>query len=83
MPLLSFLRLLASLFARLFAYRFVLALANSHFTTLRFTCSHPHVAHLHLLFPQARAGEGDHRIWDMKPKHLFSGKRGIGKTDRR
>jgi nucleolar GTP-binding protein len=31
----------------------------------------------------ARAGEGDHRIWDMKPKHLFSGKRGIGKTDRR
>jgi|Transcript_13919 nucleolar GTP-binding protein len=28
-------------------------------------------------------GEGDHWIPDMKPKHLYSGKRGIGKTDRR
>jgi len=31
----------------------------------------------------ARAGEGDHRIWNDMPRHLFSGKRGIGKTDRR
>mmetsp|Transcript_46701 Transcript_46701/g.123353 ORF Transcript_46701/g.123353 Transcript_46701/m.123353 type:complete len:646 (-) Transcript_46701:190-2127(-) len=28
-------------------------------------------------------GEADHWIPDMKPKHLYSGKRGIGKTDRR
>lgn len=31
----------------------------------------------------ARKGEGDRVILNMKPKHLFSGKRGIGKTDRR
>ncbi|KAK9843474.1 hypothetical protein WJX81_004449 [Elliptochloris bilobata] len=31
----------------------------------------------------ARRGEGDRHIPDLKPKHLFSGKRGIGKTDRR
>jgi nucleolar GTP-binding protein len=31
----------------------------------------------------ARKGEGDRHIFDMKPKHLFTGKRGIGKTDRR
>ena len=29
----------------------------------------------------ARKGEGDRHIPDMKPKHLFSGKRGNGKTD--
>jgi len=29
----------------------------------------------------ARKGEGDRHIADEKPKHLFSGKRGIGKTD--
>ncbi|KGK36955.1 hypothetical protein JL09_g3892 [Pichia kudriavzevii] len=29
----------------------------------------------------ARKGEGDHHIGDSMPKHLFSGKRGIGKTD--
>lgn len=28
-------------------------------------------------------GEGDRFIGTKKPKHLFSGKRGIGKTDRR
>jgi len=28
-------------------------------------------------------GEGDHRVFNLKPKHLFSGKRGIGKSDRR
>jgi nucleolar GTP-binding protein len=28
-------------------------------------------------------GEGDHRVPDLKPKHLYSGKRGIGHTDRR
>jgi len=28
-------------------------------------------------------GEGDRWIPDLKPKHLYSGKRGIGKTDRR
>jgi len=32
---------------------------------------------------QARKGEGDRVILNMKPKHLFSGKRSIGKTDRR
>ncbi len=32
---------------------------------------------------QARKGEGDRVILDMKPKHLFSGKRKMGKTDRR
>lgn len=31
----------------------------------------------------ARAGEADRKVLDEKPKHLFSGKRGIGKTDRR
>lgn len=31
----------------------------------------------------AMKGEADHRVFDMKPKHLYSGKRGIGKTDRR
>jgi nucleolar GTP-binding protein len=32
---------------------------------------------------KARKGEGDRHIPDLKPKHLHSGKRGIGKTDRR
>jgi len=32
---------------------------------------------------EARKGEGDHHIPDLKPKHLFSGIRSIGKTDRR
>jgi nucleolar GTP-binding protein len=31
----------------------------------------------------ARRGEGDRHIPDLKPKHLYSGKRGKGKTDRR
>ena len=31
----------------------------------------------------ARRGEADRHIPDLKPKHLLSGKRGIGKTDRR
>jgi len=31
----------------------------------------------------ARQGESDRRFLQKKPKHLFSGKRGIGKTDRR
>ncbi|GBF88440.1 hypothetical protein Rsub_01152 [Raphidocelis subcapitata] len=31
----------------------------------------------------ARAGEGDRVIQTKMPKHLFSGKRGMGKTDRR
>ena len=31
----------------------------------------------------ARRGEADRHIPDPKPKHMFSGKRGIGKTDRR
>lgn len=31
----------------------------------------------------ARKGEGDRHIPDLKPKHLFSGKRGKGKTDYR
>lgn len=32
---------------------------------------------------EARKGEADRRNFDLKPKHLFSGKRGMGKTDRR
>lgn len=31
----------------------------------------------------ARKGEADRHVFIAKPKHLFSGKRGIGKTDRR
>lgn len=31
----------------------------------------------------ARKGEGDRHIPDLKPKHLFSGKRPRGSTDRR
>lgn len=31
----------------------------------------------------ARRGEADRVIFNMKPKHLFAGKRSIGKTDRR
>lgn len=31
----------------------------------------------------SRKGEGDRHVPDLKPKHLFTGKRGIGKTDRR
>jgi len=31
----------------------------------------------------ARKGEADRRVFDLKPKHLFSGKRSIGKTQRR
>merc|ERR1719150_3306105 len=30
-----------------------------------------------------KAGESDRRIQEKKPKHLFAGKRGLGKTDRR
>ena len=32
---------------------------------------------------QGRASESDRRIPNQRPKHLFSGKRGMGKTDRR
>jgi len=32
---------------------------------------------------EARKGEGDRVILNMKPKHLFTGKRSIGKTERR
>ncbi|KAH3667870.1 hypothetical protein OGATHE_003067, partial [Ogataea polymorpha] len=32
---------------------------------------------------QARQGEGDRHATASLPKHLFSGKRGAGKTDRR
>lgn len=31
----------------------------------------------------SRKGEADRHIYNLKPKHLFSGKRGLGKTDRR
>ena len=30
-----------------------------------------------------KAGESDRHIPTLRPKHLFTGKRGIGKTDRR
>lgn len=32
---------------------------------------------------EARKGEGDRTIHNLKPKHLFAGKRKAGKTDRR
>lgn len=32
---------------------------------------------------EARKGEADRHIYDLKPKHLFSGKRKMGKADRR
>jgi len=32
---------------------------------------------------QGKAGESDRKIYEKKPKHLFAGKRGLGKTDRR
>jgi nucleolar GTP-binding protein len=32
---------------------------------------------------EARRGEADRVIPTLKPKHLFSGKRGVGKTSRR
>lgn len=32
---------------------------------------------------QARKGEADRKIVDLKPKHLFVGKRGLGKNQRR
>jgi nucleolar GTP-binding protein len=32
---------------------------------------------------RAKIGEADRTIITKMPKHLFSGKRGIGKTDRR
>lgn len=32
---------------------------------------------------EARKGEADRHIFVKRPKHLFSGKRGLGKTDRR
>jgi nucleolar GTP-binding protein len=31
----------------------------------------------------ARKGEGDRHVYDLKPKHLLTGKRSSGKTDRR
>lgn len=31
----------------------------------------------------ARKGEGDRHVYQLRPKHLFSGKRKMGKTDRR
>ncbi|KAK8381888.1 hypothetical protein O3P69_015117 [Scylla paramamosain] len=30
-----------------------------------------------------RKGEGDRHVYDLKPKHLFSGKRGLGSSNRR
>lgn len=32
---------------------------------------------------EARKGESDRHIFVKRPKHLFSGKRGLGKTERR
>ena len=32
---------------------------------------------------EAKKGEGDRVILNMKPKHLFAGKRKMGKTQRR
>lgn len=36
-----------------------------------------------LLNKTSKKGEADRHIFDLKPKHLFAGKRGMGKTDRR
>lgn len=36
-----------------------------------------------LMNRNAKQGEADRTIYDLKPKHLFSGKRGISTTDRR
>merc|ERR1712217_227087 len=36
-----------------------------------------------LMEKYGKKGEADRHIPDWKPKHLFTGKRGIGKTDRR
>ena len=36
-----------------------------------------------LLNKSSKKGEADRHIFDLKPKHLFAGKRGMGKTDRR
>lgn len=36
-----------------------------------------------LLHKESRVSEADRAIFVKKPKHLFSGKRGMGKTDRR
>ena len=38
---------------------------------------------MHKFSKESRKGEGDRRIFDAKPKHLFAGKRPNGKTDRR
>jgi len=35
------------------------------------------------LFFEGKGGITDHKIYDWKPKHLNSGKRGIGSTDYR
>jgi nucleolar GTP-binding protein len=32
---------------------------------------------------EAKKGEADHHIPNWMPKHLFTGKRGVGKNDRR
>ncbi|KAL0224939.1 hypothetical protein RCL1_002851 [Eukaryota sp. TZLM3-RCL] len=34
-------------------------------------------------FRQGKSGEADRHVYDLKPKHLNSGKRGIGKSDHR
>lgn len=36
-----------------------------------------------LIGAKSKKGEGDHHIPDLKPKHLFSGKRSIGTNQRR
>ena len=41
------------------------------------------VSQRNLLNRDARVGEADRKIVEKKPKHLFAGKRGMGKTDRR
>lgn len=38
---------------------------------------------MRMVSKQGKKGDADHWIPDLKPKHLYSGKRGIGKTDRR
>lgn len=38
---------------------------------------------VHEITKQGRTGEADRRVFTLKPKHLFAGKRTIGKTERR
>uniref|UniRef100_A0A0K0EI55 Nucleolar GTP-binding protein 1 n=1 Tax=Strongyloides stercoralis TaxID=6248 RepID=A0A0K0EI55_STRER len=52
-------------------------------TTVRAKASRLHKYANRLTRTEGKKGEGDRHVYTKMPKHLFSGKRGIGKTDRR